>query len=555
MSCRWTDAVVAAATGPGAPGLDREARRHIAGCRTCREAIRRAEDLDRALEMDLRPLRTGELPRTVLTARSTARPMHRAWQTSMAMALGAVTVAAAATFAAVMLVNPQPPSHIASGPAASRSPAPSVGASASLEPTPSATPAPAVAGLEVNHLAAVVDEPLVVRSAPGTSDATTITTDRLWKGQRVRLLEGPVEADGYPWWRVRIGEIQGWIASEEKDGSLPWIAPIENGQILYATQTQQLRVVNADGSGDRPFLDQSLTDLRPVLSCGSSVRATWSADGTFAIILDAPACDGSIYRVAADGTAPAFLVDGRDPAIAGDGSRIAFSQNVPYTPCSPDCSTPGHASEIGTISIDGMIHAEVGGQGEPGFVAYGPSWSPDRRSVAYSGYRVQAVRSDGSLVSPDIYVTDADGNRRITSGARPTWSPDGRWIVFGRGRPDGLTELLRIRPDGSGEQSLGLADPATVAISPDGDRLAVVSHPDPDHSFLAVVPFGDQVESGLRYDDGLDPAWSPDGEQLAWSQPAEPGAAPQIWIGAPGGDAQLRVAEGVAPAWQPLVRR
>lgn len=51
------------------------------------------------------------------------------------------------------------------------------------------------------------------RSAPGTSSDVI---DSLPPGTQVAVLGGPVEADGYHWWQVRVGDgREGWVAGEE----------------------------------------------------------------------------------------------------------------------------------------------------------------------------------------------------------------------------------------------------------------------------------------------------------------------------------------------------
>ena len=415
-----------------------------------------------------------------------------------------------------------------------------------------ATSAPGGEGLQAGKIAAVVDEPLVVRTNPGTADTSTITPDRLWKGQRVRLLEGPVEADGYPWWRVRIGEIEGWVATEETDGSKPWISPLGNGDILYAAPDLELRLVAPDGADDRPFLSKPLTDLRPVISCGSTVTGSWSPDGSFAVVVDAPACEGSIYRVDAGGTTGTHLADGHDAVISGDGGRIAFAPNVTYAPCAATCPVPDPA-DIKVVASDGSAAPEGTAASEHGFVALHPSWSPDRRSIAYAGYRLQSVRSDGSQIPPDIYITDEQGDRRIVSNAfDPTWSPDGRWIVFARATTDAsLLQLIRVRPDGSDEQVLGYGDSRSIAFSPDGELFATIGMTDQQERYLSVTVFGQPIESGQIVSDADAVAWSPDGNQLAWSSPD--GDQRTVWVGGPDGSGANPIAHGTAPAWRPLI--
>jgi WD40 repeat protein len=95
--------------------------------------------------------------------------------------------------------------------------------------------------------------------------------------------------------------------------------------------------------------------------------------------------------------------------------------------------------------------------------------SPDGESVAF-------VRSG---TQEDIFVARTDGSqfRRLTDDSfrdrGPSWSPDGRTIVFYSDR-GGNYELWSIRPDGSGlEQLTRLAGSVNFPVwAPDGSRIA-----------------------------------------------------------------------------------
>jgi hypothetical protein len=56
--------------------------------------------------------------------------------------------------------------------------------------------------------------PLRAREAPGL----TAVVGRIPEGSEVSITEGPVEADGYTWWRVEADGIAGWVAASSPDG-------------------------------------------------------------------------------------------------------------------------------------------------------------------------------------------------------------------------------------------------------------------------------------------------------------------------------------------------
>jgi Tol biopolymer transport system component len=226
---------------------------------------------------------------------------------------------------------------------------------------------------------------------------------------------------------------------------------------------------------------------------------------------------------------------------------MAFGQNLYSIGCTPCPVEPARSWDIQTMATDGSSPPESIAASEPGFIASHPSWSPDRRSITFAG-----VAGRIGETGADIFVTDGTSTRRLTDGNTPTWSPDGRWILFERSQTDGgQPELFRIRPDGSGEHLLGAGYASTVAFSPDGTQLAVVASRDIEHRFLSVGPFGANLADGAIVDDASDPAWSPDGERLAWS--LADAQAIRIWVGSPNGSNAEPIAEGVAPSWRPII--
>jgi Tol biopolymer transport system component len=86
----------------------------------------------------------------------------------------------------------------------------------------------------------------------------------------------------------------------------------------------------------------------------------------------------------------------------------------------------------------GRVRAVVRGAAEP-------VWSPDARRIAY------VARGSGG--ASDLFVIDADGKHagRITwtegvDETSPSWSPDGKRLVFERGGA-----IVTVRADGAGE--------------------------------------------------------------------------------------------------------
>jgi hypothetical protein len=155
----------------------------------------------------------------------------------------------------------------------------------------------------------------------------------------------------------------------------------------------------------------------------------------------------------------------------------------------------------------------------------GPSAAFD---VAPAG-RIAFVSDRGG--APKIYVMNADGSDvvQLTTGphadSRPSWSPDGRRIVFARAGDATSCGIYVMSADGSDLDRLTSAcGHITPAWSPDGGRIAFGGWT------LGSLGTGIHVMntdgSGLtRLTESLHdeyPAWSPDGRMIAFNHTYEP---------------------------------
>lgn len=89
-------------------------------------------------------------------------------------------------------------------------------------PTPTSTvTAPTLASGGFAVVTNVGASSLRARTEPGTDQPVQA---RFAEGTRVRIIEGPVENDGFTWWLVTDENAQGWSAERSVDGMV-WLTP------------------------------------------------------------------------------------------------------------------------------------------------------------------------------------------------------------------------------------------------------------------------------------------------------------------------------------------
>src|SRR5579859_1363185 len=162
-----------------------------------------------------------------------------------------------------------------------------------------------------------------------------------------------------------------------------------------------------------------------------------------------------------------------------------------------------------------------------------------------------------------LYIASADGTGEHaftqpgTLNYNPAWSPKGSWIAFTSERA-GSADLFRMHPDGSALERL-TDDPAfddQAAFSPDEKQIVFVSTRADGFANLWVLDLATHQAKPLTSGHGGDfrPAWSPDGNWIAFSSDRESDAPPgkgrwerlhlvDIFVIHPDGSALKRVSE------------
>ena len=179
-----------------------------------------------------------------------------------------------------------------------------------------------------------------------------------------------------------------------------------------------------------------------------------------------------------------------------------------------------------------------------------PAWSPSGDRIAYL-HDARPTADTTDVTGLYVLDLDADSTWLVTEAlvTSPDWRPDGRRIAFAAG------DIFTIQPDGSDLQRVTDHGSAFFpSWGSDGKRLAYDATSLPKKGIWLVDPDGSNRENlGL----GRYPDWSAEGEQLAYEGP--PGTSesgPQLWTADTGATDSTQVTDNEFvnnryPAWSP----
>jgi TolB protein len=308
-----------------------------------------------------------------------------------------------------------------------------------------------------------------------------------------------------------------------------------------------------------PTAAPTLAALVPGVSNGRIAYGIKSIGGTFNIFSRMP--DGTDELQLTTGPANSLCA-----AYSPDGKVLVY------------CSDSSGNFEIWTMNADGSAQRQV--THLAGRVLF-PDMSPDNKHIVFAG-------SVGDDANTDVYVVDtADGGHltALTSckGASegcandyPSWSPDGKHIVFIH-QDDYVNDqpvneqVWLMNADGTDKHQLTSgSDPKDQlpSWSPDGKRIVYAAGVGDSEGIWSIFVDGTkpvQLSGCLSTDPkpcaaGSDfgPVWSPDGTRIAFLRffGAVGASDRPVYVMNADGTGQQRLAEGTilqsVPAWQAL---
>ena len=303
----------------------------------------------------------------------------------------------------------------------------------------------------------------------------------------------------------------------------------------------------------------------------------WSVDGDHIVFVEYSRDKRTtrVYAAASDGSRLELIVEyGYQPSISPDGERIVYAatevnRRLPF--------------QIETRKLDGSKrHRLTEGSS---LVPLYPAWSPDGTRIAFAGDSTDITVEGGG-----IYTMAADGSDlrwllryRSIHVAGPAWSPDGKTLAFTvHGSDTPLSPILKLRQvlytigaDGTGLTRV-FASPIREkwehvieivghpAWSPDGERLAFILNAPPEDdtdeppkvSLITINKDGSGQRTVAEFSgnnvQGVSLLWSPDGTELLFTLlPSGPRRIGNVFVVNADGSGQREVGRGNNAAWSP----
>jgi TolB protein len=403
-----------------------------------------------------------------------------------------------------------------------------------------------------------------------------------------------VRPDGSGLRRLSVDNGFAGSPSWSRDGTRLVFYTASVAEVAKVTSAKRLR-----GTTQIETLDLA-TGQRTVLTSGDGEKWSprWVDEQSIAYISGGP--DGGVERVAAPpGARGAFS----NPSWSPDGRTMVFHRNVesawpphrPWTSLDPRFAivrtgifpsySPGGDRRVSNDQTAGILHNSILTMAADGTGATRLFGEPDRSALApelsRDGTRVafglgQFFQNLNGPARADIATINAQGGdlKVLTDGAGnygfPSWSPDGREIVFRNAAKE--ANALEVVNTASGARRSLLSGPAHYNFpswSPVSNRIAFTADIDGDYEIWTIGADGSGLKR-LTTSPGNDAhnSWSPDGKWIAFTSarggfkdeallhPANPQPYGEIYVMRADGSDVVALTddpfEKGTPAWRPV---
>lgn len=253
----------------------------------------------------------------------------------------------------------------------------------------------------------------------------------------------------------------------------------------------------------------------------SSVRPSWSPDGTQIAFQTSRDNKYRVYVMAADGSDRKLVsqgsVDDRHPNWSPDGKQLAVDTGTELK------------REIAIIDLASSARTQITSM--DAFATF-PAWSPDGSRLSFYVYQqgtldIWTVNKDGSKPVKMTQALASETKSQCTFACHAaTWSPDGSRLAYADG--DQMRVYTMRSDDGTDQVKVSHDDPTGRSHFPlylaDGRIAYVTEHINPGQSWTdiwATTPGSGAQPTALLQDVQVQGPFefSPDGQRLVFSSP------------------------------------